>query len=1154
MADQLIQEIISEQAFKEVERLQEIMAATLKTFEDSAVSVKEFDAALRSANSIPELNKAIADNVKLEKEMIRQEQELEKLNKQKAITEQTLEKLKQSQMKTESDSIKLQQLKNKESEKSAKQARDEADAYVQLKKEYNAVAAEAKRLSVEYGASNEKAAEATARAKALHDQLLAVESAVGQSQRNVGNYPESAKIIVEAMERARKKVVEVGKAMGPVSPEAQAARKEFDALDRITQNPRFLNIAAQVGDTNKELRFFTQELNTLEDAGLKNSDVYRDVQHRLAQLTDQIGDTRAEIKAMASDTHAIDLFSESISFLASTFEAVAGAEALAGKGSESIERTTKNLIAIQNVANGVREISKQITEKGTAANKVYNYVLEQGTILFGKGSTAAQRFGAALKGIVILAVIGLIFKLVESIDILGDSQKKTAERAKAMDEAFSNLNDTLQKQIDILSEGSRADILLLKNELAVAEARGANATQLFLLKKKLAEEEKKLADDQLQAQITRAEGEDIAYTQSLKGLDAIAAATEEYARLRDQELEYLKQQELKKANILRLGGDEEVKKVDAEIDRTKQSIQTYEKIYSDYTNAGVKAFETQQKLDELNAAEQRRRIENAVEVAAKLKKLQDDTRTSLFGSRQKELENQISYQERIIGNDKYSYEERFAATQSFYDLSFKLSQQQRAFEIKDAQRQTEAEIIETRRVGKEKGYTEKQISDQVAAIKANSLAKQKEIETKYTAEVIGLEKQSEDQRKSLREKAEEDASAHRESIHETEMQDIQNQYDQDILALDRKFEKGKISEEKYNRRRLLLQVNLQAALLQSDINFTKQTIELAEARARASGKQEDLDAVAAAKKKLVALEIQLQQTVAEFTKKKNKETLEDIERTLNKVADIGSKLTDIIGGFISAGADREKNKIQGQIDAIDKLKEKRIEEVQSSIGSEQEKADKIKIIEAKAAADKEALQRRERQAEERRARFDKAANIARIIVETALAVVHQLASGDPVSAVGRAIAAGVFGAAQLAVAIATPIPKYAAGRKGGKAEWALTGEAGTERIDRPDGTSYLVDRPTITFLEQDAKVIPNHELRKESVRNSIMSGMYVTGDGNLYDNIDIKAALQEQTSQLIRAYASNRSTIQIINDWKGSEVKFQKMTGYVKWINDNITT
>lgn len=261
---------------------------------------------------------------------------------------------------------------------------------------------------------------------------------------NVGNYQGSAKIIVDAMESARKKVIDVGKSFGQASPEAQAARKEFESLDRITQNPRFLNIAAQVGDTNKELRFFGQQLNQLEDAGLRDSQVYRDVRTRLAELTDQIGDTRAEIKAMSSDTRSFDLFAGAVSFAADTFQAAAGAAVLFGASEEDAAKATKTLIAVQSVSNGVKGIANELTTKGTAANKVFAFTQNLVARSLDTSASAFSRFKAAL------GILGLIATVVGGIviayNLLSKSTKEVISRQRMLNDLAKEAADSYGKE------------------------------------------------------------------------------------------------------------------------------------------------------------------------------------------------------------------------------------------------------------------------------------------------------------------------------------------------------------------------------------------------------------------------------------------------------------------------------------------------------------------------------------------------------------------------------------------------------------------------------------------------------------------------------------------------------------------------------------
>ena len=144
---------------------------------------------------------------------------------------------------------------------------------------------------------------------------------------------------------------------------------------------------------------------------------------------------------------------------------------------------------------------------------------------------------------------------------------------------------------------------------------------------------------------------------------------------------------------------------------------------------------------------------------------------------------------------------------------------------------------------------------------------------------------------------------------------------------------------------------------------------------------------------------------------------------------------------VLAGYDREKNEIQDQINAREEQKTKEIEDVNKELISAEEKANKIAIINTRAQAQKEQLERRQRQIDLERARFERAFNIGQIIAKTAVAVVTAL----PNVILASIIAA--IGAVQLATVLAQPLPKFAKGTKdSGKAGFAIVGEEGVEPV------------------------------------------------------------------------------------------------------------
>lgn len=103
-------------------------------------------------------------------------------------TETENEKTKRASLLVEKE---LQRQYDENEKKRAKATQDlqkEANAYEQLKKQYNETASRAKALYIEQGKNNQATIDAIALAQKYHGQLMAAENAVGQFQRQVGNY------------------------------------------------------------------------------------------------------------------------------------------------------------------------------------------------------------------------------------------------------------------------------------------------------------------------------------------------------------------------------------------------------------------------------------------------------------------------------------------------------------------------------------------------------------------------------------------------------------------------------------------------------------------------------------------------------------------------------------------------------------------------------------------------------------------------------------------------------------------------------------------------------------------------------------------------------------------------------------------------------
>src|SRR5207237_295842 len=150
--------------------------------------------------------------------------------------------------------------------------------------------------------------------------------------------------------------------------------------------------------------------------------------------------------------------------------------------------------------------------------------------------------------------------------------------------------------------------------------------------------------------------------------------------------------------------------------------------------------------------------------------------------------------------------------------------------------------------------------------------------------------------------------------------------------------------------------------------------------------------------------------------KTDDDRLAHFKKTFNAIADVAQSVFSTIDGFAGASTEKEKNRIQKLIDANNKYSEAETERINNSTLSEQDKAAKLIQLKARNDGKNQELERRQKEQDIKKAKFDKAAAIASIIFNTAKAIVSALPD------VALSIIAGVTGAAELAVAIATPIP------------------------------------------------------------------------------------------------------------------------------------
>lgn len=283
--------------------------------------------------------------------------------------------------------------------------------------------------------------------------------------------------------------------------------------------------------------------------------------------------------------------------------------------------------------------------------------------------------------------------------------------------------------------------------------------------------------------------------------------------------------------------------------------------------------------------------------------------------------------------------------------------------------------------------------------------------------------------------------------------------------LEDKYRQGLINREEYEKAKFELQKKYNEAAL-------KNAIETAEAMIALMPDGLDKDKAIAdleqAKAKLDKL------TKTNFTD--GKDDPEKWKDDWTGAVEMVSELFQGVSSIISSSYERRIQAVDKEIEANEEAGQKELERIQELadkgvITTEEAEARK-RAAEDRTAKKNEELERKKAALQTKQAKLEKTANIASVIMNTAVAVMKAWGQAGIFGAPMAAMIAAM-GAIQLATIIAQPIPKYKHGTKGHKGGLAWVGDGGVSETVITDKGMYLTpNTPTLVDLPKGAQVIP----------------------------------------------------------------------------------
>jgi hypothetical protein len=287
----------------------------------------------------------------------------------------------------------------------------------------------------------------------------------------------------------------------------------------------------------QELRSIEQQLNQMAEAGEDGSEAFRKLQQRAGEVKDQIGDTKAAITALSSDTFKLDAFGQAAQGIAGGFAAAQGAMSLFGGENKAVEEAIMKTQGAMALLEGVTAVTNILQKESAFSLFFLGKAQKANAVATEVGTKATKGFSKALMATGVMALVaglgflianfedvkkvvmnlmkpfdGIIAKVRDflhtiSFGLIDDAStaktKENAEESLKAIEKIDKYNQSMEKQmqrnIDIAKAKGKSDKEILKLEKDLLDFRlKNNYAEQTAIKNKMAlgtasdEEKKKL--------------------------------------------------------------------------------------------------------------------------------------------------------------------------------------------------------------------------------------------------------------------------------------------------------------------------------------------------------------------------------------------------------------------------------------------------------------------------------------------------------------------------------------------------------------------------------------------------------------------------------------------------------------------------------------
>ena len=460
-----------------------------------------------------------------------------------------------------------------------------------------------------------------------------------------------------------------------------------------------------------ELKKLKQELAS----GNLTGEAFLKARERAGQLQDTIGDINQEVKNLSSDSRKLDAFLTLGQGIAGGFAAAQGAMALFGDENEDVQKALLKVQSAVAVLNGLQAIhntinksSALITEAQSIKLKVLTFVQTRYTAAVG-ASTGAMKVmrivGASLGIGLIVAAIGL---LIANFDKVKNVVMSVVDRFKNLGAGTKNLisvlfpivgiirlvhaglekmglfAETAEDRYEKLEKTTIKQNKALEREIALMEAQGKSAREIFEAKAKLIKSENDLLI--AKSKVMKLTDEELEKNQDLVNQMAILNA-EETKRQQDELAKRQKDADDAAKKALEKKRQENDKRIAEEqrladeIKKIKES-ELQKQRERDLSEQGKEIAELQRAAKEKmeivkgNAEAEKLVLDNlSKDVAAIREKYRLEAEAKQKEIDDKKIEDDKAKNEQRLADEKAYAEQTIAVTQAIEDSKISIAQQ-----------------------------------------------------------------------------------------------------------------------------------------------------------------------------------------------------------------------------------------------------------------------------------------------------------------------------------------------------------------------------------------------------------------------------------------------------------------------------------------------